>query len=427
MAVAKGTGLAVVASFAMLASAAYAQEPIKIGSSLPLTGNFSVTGEKHRQGFELCADMINEKGGLLGRPLELIVSDNRSDTETAIAQYERLINVDNVDIVFGTFSSKLSFPTSAIINKYDMIYPVPSGGALRIWTQGHKHQFYFQQNAAELIGSSPVQMVVDLVPEDQRPKTAAVVHSDDFFANGIAAGLLGRKVENPGGGEPIADLAPGYLADAGIEVVMEEHWPEEGFSDWLNLANSIKRSNAELVVGLTASAEEAVQLTRALQTVQAAPKLIYLSQGTQSEFHEGLGDAATGVTVHSSWHADAPWVGMIAGEEITNQEYQAAFEEKFGVGADEDSAIPFALCQGIEQAVRAVESTDNLALSEWLHARTREDPVKTVLGPFYWDERGLPPDRSVLIAQWQGDELKFVYPTDEFEGVSELLYPKPEW
>lgn len=426
MTVAGRTRLAVMASAALLASAAYAQEPIKIGSSLPLTGGFSVTGEKHRQGFELCVDMINDAGGMLGRPVELIVSDNRSDTETAINQYERLINVDNVDLIFGTFSSKLSFPTSAIVDKYNMVYPVPSGGALRVWTQGHKHQFYFQQNAAELLGVSVTNAITDLVPEADRPKTAAVVHSDDFFANGIAAGLLGRTVENPGGGV-VADLAPGYLADANIEVVMEEHWPEEGFSDWLTLANSIKRSGAELIVGLTASAEEAVQLTRALQTVQAEPKLIYLSQGTQNEFREGLGDAANGVIIHSSWHADVPWIGEINGAPITNQEYQDAFQAKFGVGADEDSAIPFALCQGMEQAVRAVGSTDNMALSDWLHARTKADPVKTVLGPFYWDERGLPPDRSVLIAQWQPDGLKFVYPTDEFEGVSPLLYPKPEW
>lgn len=419
-------GLAVAAGVAFLAAAAHAQEPIKIGSSLPLTGNFSVTGEKHRQGFVLCVEMINERGGLLGRPVELIVSDNRSDTETAISQYERLINVDNVDLLFGTFSSKLTFPASSIVDKYEMVFPVPSGGALRVWTQGYPHQFYFQQNAAELLGSSPIKMVVDLLPEGDRPKTAAVVHSDDFFANGIAAGILGRQVKNPGG-KVIADLAPGYLADAGIEAVLVEHWPEEGFSDWLNLANSIKRSNAEMVIGLTASAEEAVQLTRSLQTVRAEPKLIYLSQGTQKEFLEGLGDASSGVVIHASWHPAAPWVGMLSGEELSNQDFLDAYQAKHGEPADEDAAIPFALCQGIEQGVRAIESTDNKKLSEWLHARTKDDPVRTILGPFYWDERGLPPDRSVLMAQWQDGALKFVYPTDEFEGVTELLYPKPDW
>jgi branched-chain amino acid transport system substrate-binding protein len=268
-------------------------------------------------------------------------------------------------------------------------------------------------------------MVTDLVPEDQRPKTVAVVHSDDFFANGIAAGLLGRPVENPGGGV-LVDLAPGYLKEAGMEVVLEEHWPEEGFSDWLNLANTVKRSEAEFVIGLTASAEEAVQFTRALQTVKATPKLLYLSQGTQFEFQEGLQEGANGA-IHASWHERANWVGELAGEEFTNEDFLAAFQEKFGEPADEDAAIPFALCQGMEQAVRGAETTDNLKLSEWLHARTKEEPVKTILGDFAWDERGLPHDRALLMTQWQDGELQFVYPTGEFEGVADLLYPKPEW
>ena len=164
-------GALVAAALGLTAVGAQAQEPIKIGSSLPLTGNFSVSGEKHQQGFELCVDLINEKGGLLGRPVELIVSDNRSDTETAISQYERLINVDKADVVFGTFSSKLTFPISSVMEKYNMIHPVPAGGALRIWSQGFKHMFYFQQNAAELVGSSLTELIAERVPEADRPKT----------------------------------------------------------------------------------------------------------------------------------------------------------------------------------------------------------------------------------------------------------------
>ena len=60
-------------------------EPIIAGASLPLTGGFSVNGQKHKEGYELCADLVNQAGGVLGRPLEVLVSDNRSDTETAIS------------------------------------------------------------------------------------------------------------------------------------------------------------------------------------------------------------------------------------------------------------------------------------------------------------------------------------------------------
>jgi branched-chain amino acid transport system substrate-binding protein len=422
-----GLAVAGTAMAAVFAIPAAAQDPIKIGSSLPLTGGFSVTGEKHREGFQMCVDMINERGGLLDRPVQLVVSDNRSDTETAMSQYERLINVDNVDVTLGTFSSKLSFPVSSVLAKNNRIHPVPSGGALRIWEQGYDGMFYFQQNAAEYAGRTVVN-ALKTVGGDDAPKTAAVVHADDFFANGIRAGLVGEKVIDPGTGNVIRDMAPGFFAEAGIEAVYTEAWPEEGFSDWLNLANSVKNSGAEMVVGLTASAEEAVQLVRAFKTVQYNPKAIYLSQGTQLEFEEGLGPDSEGVLIHSSWDSVVPFEGLLAGEPYSNQDFLADFEKVHGRAADEDSAIPFAVCQGVEQAIRATGTTDNAALDEWLSARTKEDPVKTVLGDFYWDERGLPIERDFLLVQWQDQKLEFVYPIESFEdAVKPLLYPRPDF
>ena len=82
---------------------------------------------------------------------------------------------------------------------------------------------------------------------------------------------------------------------------------------------------------------------------------------------------------------------------------------------------------GMSQAVTAVGSTDNTAIRDWLASRTAEDPVRTILGTFYWDEFGLPINRAHLILQWQDNELKFIYPVGEFEGTVPILYPKPAW
>ncbi len=416
--------LAATTALALAATAVQAQT-LKIGASLPITGGLSVSGEKHKRGYELCTKLINQAGGILGRQVELIVSDNRSDPATAINQYERFINVDKVDAVYGTFSSRLTFPVGAILSKYNMVHAVPSGGALRIYEQGYKNLFYFQVSAAEYTGKDVVAVIKDLVAAGEGPKTAAIVSADDFFANAIAAGLLGEKVKDPATDKQIADLAPGYLADAGIEVVMREKWPEEGFNDWLNLANSIKRSGAEMIIGLTASAEEAVQLTRSLKTVGATPKLVYLSQGAQAEFIEGVGrNAADGVMIHTTWHKDVPFESTLAGKPFNNADFVKAFEIEYGVEPDEDSAIPFAVCQGIEQAITGAGATDNAKMGEWLHARTRDEPVRTVLGRFAWDERGLAKDKSHIMTQWHDGELKFVYPTGEFEGVVPFSYPK---
>jgi branched-chain amino acid transport system substrate-binding protein len=410
---------------ALMAAPAMAQEgPIKIGASLPLTGNFSVAGSKHQQGYELCVDLINERGGILGRQVELIVSDNRSDPATAINQYERFINVDGVDAVYGTFSSRLTFPVANILAKNGFVHPVPAGGALRIYTQGHKNIFYFQPNAAEYVGASLAGVIRDLVPADAAPKTAAIISADDFFANGVWSGLMGEKVMDPADGSEVADLAPGYLASNGVEVVFSEKWPEEGFNDWLNLANQVKQSGADLIIGLTASAEEAVQLTRAFKTVGAEAKMVYLSQGTQAEFAEGTGESSNGILIHTSWHKDAPFEGKLGGAAFSNADYVAAHQAAYGAVPDEDSAIPFAVCQGIEQAMIGAGSTDNAAMGDWLSSRTKADPVRTILGRFNWDETGLPADKPFLMTQWNGGELQFVYPTDEFDGVSAMTYPK---
>jgi branched-chain amino acid transport system substrate-binding protein len=401
-------------------------EPIKIGASLPLTGSFSIPGSKHGDGYQLCVDLINDGGGLLGRPVELIISDNQSDAETIMTQFERFINVDRVDLIFGTFSSLLTFPASALTEQAELVHPNPSGAALRIFERGFDYMFYFQPNAAEYIGKTPVELIENLVPDGEKPETVALVYADDFFANGIAAGLMGEEI-TVAGTDRVVSLAPGGFAEIGLEVVYKEQWPEQGFSDWLTLANSIKTANADVLFALVTSPDEGIQLIRALQTIDYQPKGIYMSQGSQSEFLDELGTAVNGLLTHASWHPLANFTGKLNGEDFTNEMFLAAFREKYGREADEDEAIPFSLCQGMEQAVRATNSTDNKVLREWMIARTAEEPVSTILGDFYWDERGLPVDKPFIMVQWQNEELKFVYPQDAFPGIVDLVWPKPEW
>lgn len=407
---------------------AVAQDPIVIGTSLPLTGGFSIPGAKHAEGYQLCVDQINAQGGLLGRPVELIISDNRSDVQEAISQHERLINEDNIDLLFGTFSSRLTFPTSAIAEQNEMVLPIPAGGAVSIYEQGFEYLFYFQQNAGEFVGYSPIEALSALVGTDSEdfPTSAAVVHADDFFANAITDGLLGNNVLNDEG-EIVALLEPGGIAEAGMEVVYVEAWPGEGFNDWLNLAQQISDSGAEMLFGLTASPDEVIQLTLALQTVGYQPKAAYFSQGTQIEYLEGVGDGVNGVLVHSSWHPLANFEGILVDQPFSNTDFVELYEAEFGEAPDEDVAIPFSLCMGMTQAVQAVGSTDNVAIREWLADRTEDEPVSTILGSFYWDERGLPINRAFLILQWQEGALEFIYPVGEFPGTVDIIHPKPEW
>jgi branched-chain amino acid transport system substrate-binding protein len=124
------------------------------------------------------------------------------------------------------------------------------------------------------------------------------------------------------------------------------------------LANSIKESGAEYIFGLTASPEETIQLARAMQTVEYQPKGVYLSQGSQQEFADALGDAANGVTIHAAWHPAVQWEGLLAGEKYTNQNFQEDFKAKFNHDADRNRLFHL-LYTGGEQAVHGTGSTDN--------------------------------------------------------------------
>jgi len=404
-------------------------EPIVAATSLPITGEFSIPAEKHRDGYQLCVDLINDRGGILGRPFEFQFEDNQSDQEIAVTQTERM--VAEADILFGTFSSLLTGPTSAIAEQNGMVYPVPSGGAQRIWERGFQNIFYFQAQPAEGIGTAAVNGLLHyrdqgLISEEDFPETAAVVYADDPFAAAGRNGLAGGTVNDPATGDVLADLAPGYLADAGIEIVYDEQWPV-GFTDWVNFANNIATSGAESLWAATASVDEAISLIQGLQQVGHQPSFVWMSQGAQTEFRDELGGVENGITMHTVWHPSAEFVGTLAGEEYSNQDFQADFEAAFGRAPDEDEAIPFAVCQGMEQAIIGAGTTDNAALSQWFRERTADDPVRTVLGDFHWDERGLPIGRDYILNQWQDGTLEFVFPVGEGLDTVDLVFPKSDW
>src|ERR687887_304454 len=124
-------------------------EPITIGISLPLTGEFSQPGTAAKQGYQVWADTVNSQGGLLGRKVELDIKDDASDQNTVVADYNALISRDNVNLLLGTFSSLLNLPASAVAERNHMLYVEPAGGAPEMFSRGFKYLFFAQQATAD--------------------------------------------------------------------------------------------------------------------------------------------------------------------------------------------------------------------------------------------------------------------------------------
>ena len=244
--------------------------PIKIGISLPLTGDFSEPGKGVQRGYEAWADYVNENGGLLGRDVELTILDDQSNADRVAADYEKLINSDGVDLVFGPFSTRLVVPAAQVAQDYGFLFVEPAGAAEEVFTQGFDNLFY----AAPAIANDHYNYLADAIealPEDERPATAAYAAMDDPFAMGTAYGLKNR------------------LEEMGVETVVDEVYPPNT-TDFGSIAAKIADSEADVVVGGT-QYQDAVNMIVALQQLNYQPEMAAFSTApTNPEFPEAIGD-----------------------------------------------------------------------------------------------------------------------------------------
>jgi len=134
-------------------------KPIRIGASLPLTGDFSEPGKAAQQGYQVWQKMVNDRGGLLGRKVQVVVRDDASDQNTVVADYNALISRQKVDMLLGTFSSLLNLPASTVAERNRKLYVEPAGGAPEIFSRGYKHIFFAQQATADHQGDVFAQYV----------------------------------------------------------------------------------------------------------------------------------------------------------------------------------------------------------------------------------------------------------------------------
>src|SRR5713101_4831754 len=154
--------------------------PITIGVSVSQTGDFSGDGKALIQGYDLWAQDENAKGGLLGHKITMKYVDDASSTQQVVTNYQNLITLDKVALVFGPFSSLLTIPASTVVARYNYAFPEPAGGGPHVFDRGLTNIFFVQPAAVEDNLVSYAQWLLSL-PADQRPASAAYATQDDPF------------------------------------------------------------------------------------------------------------------------------------------------------------------------------------------------------------------------------------------------------
>lgn len=284
-------------------------EPLRVGTSLPLTGERAQLGLATRSGYQVWQDMVNTGGGPL-----------------------------------GSFSSLLNLPASAVAERGRMLFVCPSCGSPEIFKRGLHHLFFAQPATGVHQADLFAQWVASL-PPDPRPRTAAYPMLDDPFARPVIEGIR-RQLEA-----------------IGVKTVHREVYPQDtrGF---LTIAGRTGATGADLVAH-GAAFEDGVALVKAFVKVGYHPKVLFQTTAPTEgeEFLSELGQRnADGVFFAVSWSPAANYPG--------NQDFVRACQRRFGGTPSEDAADAFAAAQTVQAAVGAVGSLDQAKLAGWLHANT---------------------------------------------------------
>ncbi|TDD50939.1 amino acid ABC transporter substrate-binding protein [Saccharopolyspora elongata] len=372
-------------------------DSIQIGISLPLTGDFSEPGKGVRRGYEAWADYVNARGGLLGRKVELTILDDQSSADRVAADYEKLINQDGADLVFGPFSTRLVIPAAQVAKDYGFLFVEPAGAAEEVFNQGFDNLFYAAPAVAE-DHYNHLAAAILAMPADQRPKTAAYAAMDDPFAQGTAYGLKGK------------------LEAAGIRTVVDEVYPPNT-TDFGSIAAKIADSRADLVVGGT-QYQDAVNLILALRQLGYQPSMAAFSTApTNPEFAKAIGEQTEGILSPTGYTPEANFP--------SNKEFVEHYTRMFNSQPNEDEANAWTTGQVVAAAVQAVGCADpdpdcQRRLIDWLH----QNEVDTVVGKLSWDATGKPRGAH-LIQQYVGGRIRIVLPAETKEA--DLVHPKPAW
>ena len=368
--------------------------PVRVGYAMartgPWTGGAQVSQEPN---FLLWAEQQNAAGGLdvkgVKRPIELISSDDRSDVETVVRTYEKLMGSDKVDLVLPPWGSNANFAVAPLANRFGYPFLAPTALSRRLVEM--KLPYFF------LLLQQPKPMCEALVEmlKANGVKTVACVYVDDLFGLENYAAL---KVAVQG---------------SGISLVQETSYPG-GVKDLSPVMRSIKDKNPDAFVGFTYP-PDTILASRQAKEIGFNPKFFYASVGTAFQLYRNVMTpaGAEGVLGMGSWNAKTS-PGAKA--------YFDAHVKKFGAAKEPDRWASGHCWAGLEILTNAVKAhgLDRKAIRDYVANTTH----KTIIGDvkFTGSENTATPG---TVSQWQNGEFEVVWPPKL--ATAKLNAQKPAW
>jgi branched-chain amino acid transport system substrate-binding protein len=388
-------------------SAASSSNPITIGASLSLTGDFSADGQAYDQGYKLWAADVNKAGGIMGRQVKLTILDDKSDPNQVVTNYQTLINTDHVDLTFGPFSSLLTTPAAQVAARNGYAFIEGAGGAPSVFDSSSNEADHNTFDVSLPVADELMPFVnyIASLPASTRDKlTAAYPSANDPFAT------------------PPVSLAQSKLEALGVKTVYSDVFPEEE-SSYKPAADNVAAKNPDIVVLGSTDVPTVQAFIQAFEQEHYTPKMFIAAAGPDqgAAFTKAVGAPnAAGMMVPDGWYPGA----TTTGSKQMVDEYVAQYGGNAS-GVNADIAEAYSVGQVAALAVTATGGTNNANIIKYLHSGVT---LQTVQGPVKFDSLGENSSSDAFVFQWNSNGTAFnqVLPLNT-AGDSKFIATKPAW
>ncbi|MCC6946145.1 MAG: amino acid ABC transporter substrate-binding protein [Bradyrhizobiaceae bacterium] len=390
----KSAGLraALIAAAALLTANAVVQaqekQPILIGGTLGLTGFLSEGSADYKAVYDRWNDEVNKRGGLLGRPVKLVIYNDESTPAVAQSLYSRLLDQDKVDLLLAPFSTFVGGAVLPIVQSHNKLF----------FNGGFVSMAMFTNAKGSMIGTYMYQEpdyprglfeFIKSLPADKRPKRAAIFTYQSPFP------IVVRDGYNGYGG------ALRFVKEAGIELVVNEQFPANT-TDFNALVQKAKGANADMVLHI-GQLNDSLQVARTIQQQDYKPAFFCTcgSPVTSIAAWAKLGAAAERAFSGTPAWPTQKHPGLVELSEFFKKERKQDTLPAYAIVAQ-------TILQVIEQAVNGAGTLDQEKLREYIY----KSEFKTASGNIRFQENGTPV-YSQLLLQFQNGKNEVVFPAKD--------------
>jgi len=375
-------------------SPAAAEDTIKVGIVLPLTGKLAKFGEIENKSFLMAVDEINAAGGVKGKKIKLIIEDTTGKPDVGRSAIEKLIAQDKVVIIGGGYSSSVTWATIAVAQQQKVPFLVNTGSADKITEQGWEYIFRLNPPVSEYPGA--LASFLGEVAKDV--KSVVILHENSLFGQSGSKKFV-KQCEA-----------------LGLNVMMKEGY-EAGAIDFKPLLVKVKSKKPDMIYMISYIMDASLLMRQAKQ-LNLSPKLFVGGAAgfTLPEFKKNARKASEFVYSATLWTPSVPYPGA--------KEYYDKFVAKYNSPTEYHGAEGYAAMYVIADTLKRAKSLT----PEAVRAALAETDMMTAFGPVKFVSYGKKTQQNKLptfLVQWIDGKLETVWPKNV--STRKYVYPIPKW